>query len=109
MTDGDPPDWDQLVEHNMRLVFRVAIRFLRSVQDAEDLVQDVFTEAFQFHQAGVIQDWTGMLLRLATLQSIDRLRQKRPTVELREGDQMSRESEGRHFSAFYRHHCLAAQ
>ncbi len=51
--------------------------------------QDVFTEAFRLHKAGPVQSWTGLLVRLATLRSLDRLRRNRPSVELRECDGMS--------------------
>ena len=89
MTDDELPDWDRIVERHAERVFRVALRILRSVQDAEDVSQDVFTEAFRVHKAGPVQSWTGLLVRLATLRSLDRLRRNRPTVELREGDRMS--------------------
>ena len=85
MADGELPDWDRIVERHGKRVFRVALRILGSVQDAED----VFTEAFRLHQAGPVQSWTGLLVRLATLRSIDRLRRKQPFVELRECDRMS--------------------
>ena len=89
MTDGELPDWDRIVERHARRVFRVALRILKSVQDAEDVSQDVFTEAFQLHKTGPVQSWTGVLVRLATLRSLDRLRRNRPSVELRECDRMS--------------------
>jgi RNA polymerase sigma-70 factor (ECF subfamily) len=88
MTD-ESPDWDRIVEHHAGRVFRVAMRILRSVPDAEDVSQDVFTEAFQLHAAGPVQSWTGLLVRLATLRSLDRLRRHRPSVELRECDRSS--------------------
>jgi RNA polymerase sigma-70 factor (ECF subfamily) len=89
MTDSELPDLDRIVEHHAGRVFRVAMRILRSVQDAEDVSQDVFAEAFQLHTAGPVQSWTGLLVRLATLRSLDRLRRNRPSVELREGDKTS--------------------
>ena len=89
MTDGELPDWDRIVERHAKRVFRVALRILGSVQDAEDVSQDVFTEAFRLHKTGPVQSWTGLLVRLATLRSIDRLRRNRPSVELRECDRMS--------------------
>jgi RNA polymerase sigma-70 factor, ECF subfamily len=89
MTDVELPDWDRIVERHAKCVFRVAMRILRSVQDAEDVSQDVFTEAFQMHKAGPVQSWTGLLVRLATLRSLDRLRRNRPSVELRESDRQS--------------------
>lgn len=90
MTNDISPDWDRIVERHGERVFRVALRILRSVQDAEDVSQDVFIEAFRLHQAGPVQSWTGLLVRLATLRSIDKLRRIRPSVELRDGDRMSR-------------------
>ncbi|MFI5382378.1 MAG: RNA polymerase sigma factor [Tepidisphaerales bacterium] len=89
MADRELPDWDGIVEHHARRVFRVAMRILRSIHDAEDVSQDVFTEAFRLHKAGPIQNWTGLLVRLATLRSLDRLRHNRPWVELRECDGIS--------------------
>jgi RNA polymerase sigma-70 factor (ECF subfamily) len=89
MADDESPDWDRIVERHAKSVFRVALRILGSVQDAEDISQDVFAEALRFHGAGPVQSWAGLLVRLATLRSIDRLRRNRPTVELRDCDKMS--------------------
>ncbi len=89
MTDDLLPDWDRIVDRHAERVFRVALRIVRSVQDAEDVSQDVFGEAFRLHKLGPIQSWTGLLVRLATLRSLDRLRRTRPSVELRETDRVS--------------------
>jgi RNA polymerase sigma-70 factor, ECF subfamily len=89
MADGELPDWDRIVERHAGRVFRVAMRILRSVQDAEDVSQDVFVEAFRLHKSGPVRSWTGLLVRLATLRSLDRLRRNRPSAELRECDGIS--------------------
>lgn len=89
MADGDVVDWDGIVDRHAKSVFRVAMRILASVQDAEDVSQDVFAEAFQLHSTTRVENWTGLLVRLATLRSIDRLRRKRPAVEVSEADWMS--------------------
>ena len=88
MTD-DLPDWDRIVECHAKRVFRVSYRILGSVQDAEDVSQDVFEEAFRLHRAGPVQSWTGLLVRLAALRSIDWLRKRRTHGELREHDRVS--------------------
>lgn len=89
MAERESPDWNRIVERHAERVFRVALRILQSVEDAEDVSQDVFAEALQLHRRGSVQSWPGLLVRLATLRSIDRLRRNRPTVELRECDRTS--------------------
>ena len=89
MTEDELPDWDRIVEQDAKRVFRVALRILRSVHDAEDVAQDVFTEALRLHRKGPVQSWTGLLVRLATLWSLDRLRRHRPSVDLRDDDRVS--------------------
>jgi RNA polymerase sigma-70 factor (ECF subfamily) len=89
MADRDLPDWDGIVERHAKRVFRVAYRILGVAEDAEDVSQDVFAEAFRLHQSGPVQSWTGLLVRLATLRSIDRLRRDRVVAEVRESDHVT--------------------
>ena len=89
MSDGELPDWDRIVEGHAARVFRVALRILGSVHDAEDVSQDAFTEAYRLHKEGSVQNWTALLVRLATLRSLDRLRRRRHSVQLREADRIS--------------------
>jgi RNA polymerase sigma-70 factor, ECF subfamily len=89
MPDRESPDWDRIVELHAKRVFGVAFRVLGSVHDAEDVSQDVFTEALRTHKRGPVQSWAALLVRLATLRSIDRLRRNRTSTELRDGDKMS--------------------
>jgi RNA polymerase sigma factor (sigma-70 family) len=89
MNDAALPDWDRIVEGHAMRVFRVAFRILGSVHDAEDVSQDAFTEAYRLHKEGSVQNWTGLLVRLATLRSLDRLRRRRHSVQLREADRIT--------------------
>ena len=89
MVDVGRTDWDMIVERHGKRVFRTAMRILGSVQDAEDVSQDVFVEAFRRQKEEPVHSWAGFLVRLATLRSIDRIRQQRPIAELRESDRMS--------------------
>ncbi|MEX1232271.1 MAG: sigma-70 family RNA polymerase sigma factor [Planctomycetaceae bacterium] len=89
MTDGEPLDWDQIVELNAQRVLRVSLRILGSVQDAEDVSQDVFAEAFRLKKTTNIQNWEAFLVRLATLRSLDCLRRRHSFVELRIDDRIS--------------------
>ncbi|MBN1909042.1 MAG: sigma-70 family RNA polymerase sigma factor [Pirellulales bacterium] len=89
MNDSELPDWDRIVERHAARVFRVAFRILRSIHDAEDVSQEAFAEAYRLHHGGPVQNWTGLLVRLATLRALDRLRRRRPSMELRESDRIS--------------------
>ena len=91
MNDGEMASWDRIVEDHAARVLRVAFRILGSVHDAEDVSQDAFIEAYRLHQEDAVQNWTGLLVRLATLRSLDRLRRRRlrHSTPLRETDRMS--------------------
>jgi RNA polymerase sigma-70 factor (ECF subfamily) len=89
MREGELADWNRIVEQHANHVFRVAMRILGCAQDAEDVSQDVFIEAFRLQQVDRVQSWPGLLVRLATLRALDHLRRKRPSEKLREGDRIS--------------------
>lgn len=83
------PDWDRLVDEHAGRVLRVAMRILGCLEDAEDVSQEVFGDAFRLEQTGPVQNWTGLFVRLATLRSLDRLRRMRESQPLRENDTIS--------------------
>jgi len=70
-------NWDQIVRDHGPAIFRLARRILGPGPDAEDVVQEVFLEVFQFRQKQEVGNWHGLLRRVATHRAIDRLRRRR--------------------------------
>lgn len=75
-------DWDRLVREHGPMVFGAAWRILGHAADTEDVVQDVFLEAYKLRATQPVRHWGGLLRRLATCRALDRLRQRRRTVPL---------------------------
>lgn len=90
MDNYELPDWSRIVDQHADRVFRVAMRILGNAQDAEDVSQEAFAEAFRLQQSGPVQNWTGLLVRLATLRALDALRRRQTTESLRDEDWVSR-------------------
>lgn len=83
-------DWPEIVNSHTALVVGSVRRIAGNNHDAEDVVQDVFLEAYRASQKAEIRNWPGFLRRLATRRAIDRLRRRRtrpfdePTTEATE-------------------------
>lgn len=86
-------DWDAIVREHGPAVLRIASRILGVGPDAEDVTQDVFCEAWRMQLATSVENWAGLLRRLAVLRSLDKLRRRRPSVPLAESC-LGREREG---------------
>lgn len=74
--DGDRQALGELYDRHARVMLQVALRFLRSRRDAEDLLHDVFVEAWEKASAydaarGTVRRW--LLMRIRS-RAIDRLR-----------------------------------
>ena len=77
-------DWDALVRENGPAILRIAYRILGIVADAEDVTQDVFCEAWQIRQSQTVENWPGLLRRLAVFRALDKLRRRHPDRQLTE-------------------------
>lgn len=76
---GDEAAWRELVARHTRRVFGLAYRFTGRVDDAEDLVQEVFVKVYQTldrYRAGD-GSFTAWLMAVARNQAIDQYRRRR--------------------------------
>ena len=69
-------DWDRIVREHGTAVFGTAWRILGHAADTEDVVQEVFLEAYRLRPEA-IRHWGAWLRRLAACRALDRLRQRR--------------------------------
>src|SRR4051794_28855628 len=75
-------DWPRIVREHGALVFGTAWRILGHEADVEDVVQEVFLQAYQLQQTRPVRYWSGLLRRLAACRALDRLRQRRHNLPL---------------------------
>jgi len=75
---GDPAAFDVLVRRWKNRVFRLALRFFRRPEDAEDVVQEVFLKLYR--TSAIYRSeapFEHFLLKIATNACVDRLRDRR--------------------------------
>jgi RNA polymerase sigma-70 factor, ECF subfamily len=71
------PDWREILSRDGPGVWRTTYRLLANRADADECFQEAFVDALELSRRREIRNWGGLLQRLATVRSIDRLRQRR--------------------------------
>lgn len=75
-------DWDEFVRVHGPPAYATAWRILGHSQDCEDVLQEVFVEAYGLYANGRVRNWPAMLRRMVTFRSLDSLRRRRPSESL---------------------------
>ncbi len=78
--EGNERAFRQLYEDNYEMIYRLAYRYSRSQQDAEDIMQDTFIKAFkEIHRfdLGVSTHFSAWIYRIGTRCSLDYLRKRK--------------------------------
>ena len=70
-------NWKAIVSQQGPGVYRIAWRILGNADDADEVVQDVFLQAYQYESRNDVSNGVGLLKRLAVCRSLDRLRRRR--------------------------------
>ncbi len=69
-------DWLTIIEQHGPYVWRTAYRLLSDREEANDCYQETFLYAVQYCQKREVENWAGLLKRMATSRALDRLRQR---------------------------------
>ena len=75
-------NWNQIVRANAAQVLNAAYRITGNLADAEDVCQEVFSEAYQKWNGDSEQKWAGIFKRMSVCRAIDFLRARKPTQSL---------------------------
>lgn len=69
-------DWAEILRTEGPAVWRTSFRLLGNRTDADDCFQETFVAALELSRREPVRTWRGLLLRLATVRAMDRVRQR---------------------------------
>jgi len=94
LRSGDRAEFARLVETHYEMIYRLALKMLNDSQDAEDILQETFTKAYQhIHNFDGRSELSTWLYRIATNEALMHLRRKRPQTFSIENPEYSDEAE----------------
>ncbi len=70
------PDWREILDREGPSVWRIIFRVLGNAADAEECYQEAFLAALELSRRQPVQNWHGLLQRLAAARAVDRLRHR---------------------------------
>jgi RNA polymerase sigma-70 factor, ECF subfamily len=73
-------DCQRFVAEHGTIIFAAAWRILAHSADVEDVVQEVFLDAYRLQQSQAVAHWPALLRRMATCRALDRLRRRRHEI-----------------------------
>jgi RNA polymerase sigma-70 factor (ECF subfamily) len=82
MFGADVKNWQEIVKEHGPSAYQAAWRILGHTQDCEDVLQEVFIEAYKFFVAGKVQSPKAFLYRMVTFRALDALRRRKDHLEL---------------------------
>jgi RNA polymerase sigma-70 factor (ECF subfamily) len=99
---GDRTAFALVIQRHNRRLYRVARSVVRDDAEAEDIVQETYVRAFRnlqsFRGDARLSTW---LTRIALNEAVDRLRRRRPQVDLAVMDDAANRAEGSLMSLFF--------
>lgn len=69
--------WDEIVRVHGPATYQSAWRILGQAEECEDVLQDVFLEAYKLYRDDKVMHWRTFLSRLVTFRALDSLRRRK--------------------------------
>ena len=69
-------NWQTIVDSNIDWLVASVRRIVGNDHDAEDVVQEVFVEAYRLSHSKTVENWPGLLRRMGQRRAVDQLRRK---------------------------------